>query len=115
MPALVKEEAVLRSSGTFPFFNFNQRLARKMIDNSIRQVLVVVGQQISSATGVDAPRHHAGFCIIRCIPTAVKDVNGARNYAGSHIGRHNYFGLVVVDPDEVAIYYSPVSASNRLC
>jgi hypothetical protein len=55
MPALVKEEAVLRSSGTFPFFNFNQRLARKMIDNSIRQVLVVVGQQISSATGVEPP------------------------------------------------------------
>jgi hypothetical protein len=45
----------------------------------------------------------------------VKDVNGARNYAGSHIGRHNYFGLVVVDPDEIVIYYSPVSASNRLC
>ena len=70
-----------------------------MVENRVRQMFIIVCHQVRRAPGINAFRHQCRLCFTRCIPAAVKDIDGAGDNFGSHVGRHDYLGLVVKNSD----------------
>jgi len=69
-------------------------------------MFVVVYQQIRR-TPESIPSGINAVFVYPAGTSAVKDINSAGDDPGSYIGRHNDFRLIVINADQIVIFYAP--------